>query len=288
MTTRPSAVILSGLSGAGKSTALRSLEDAGFRIFDALPARVLAESGQEILAEGPAAFVIDIRTDDVEAADAAIEHAARALGAPIRRVFLDASDATLLRRYAESRRPHPLAAAHPDLTSALAAERSLLAAFASRADAVIATDELEPRALATAILALADGRPAAMRPALSITSFGFKHGIPADAEWVVDVRSLPNPHYDPALRATDGRTPAVAAFALDNPRGERLLAAVRPLMAALLDAAAEDGRRTVTVAVGCTGGFHRSVAVSEALAADALSGNLAGTVRVHHRDIARR
>ena len=288
MTTRPIAVIISGLSGAGKSTALRALEDTGFRVFDALPARVLGESGAEILAEGPAAFVIDIRTDAIDAADAAIEHAARALGAPIRRLFLDASDTTLARRYAESRRPHPLAAAHPELSDAITTERSMLAAFAGRADAVIATDELEPRALAAAVLALADGRPAAMRPALAITSFGFKHGIPADAEWVIDVRSLPNPHYDPTLRPTDGRTAAVAAFALDNPRGERLLAAIRPLMAALLDAAAEDGRRTVTVAVGCTGGYHRSVAVSEALAADALSNGRAGTVRVHHRDIARR
>jgi UPF0042 nucleotide-binding protein len=288
MTSRPIAVIVSGISGAGKSTALRALEDAGFRVFDALPAHVLAESGHEILAEGPAAFVVDIRTDDPDGADAAIETAARGLGAPVRRVFLEASDATLARRYAESRRPHPLHAAHPVLADAVAAERAALAGLAGRADAVIATDELEPRALGSAILALVDGRPAAVRPALSIISFGFKHGIPADAEWVLDVRSLPNPHYDPALRPRDGRTPETASFALDNPRGERLLSAVRPLLAALLDAAAEDGRRMVSVAVGCTGGFHRSVAVAEALAADALSGGLAGTVRVHHRDIARR
>lgn len=288
MTSRPIAVIVSGLSGAGKSTALRALEDAGFRVFDALPVRVLAESSHEILAEGPAAFVVDIRTDDPAAADAAIETAARGLGAPVRRVFLEASDATLARRYAESRRPHPLSPAHPILADAVTAERAALATIATRADAVIATDELEPRALANAILALADGRPAAVRPALSIISFGFKHGIPTDAEWVLDVRSLPNPHYDPTLRTRDGRTPETAAFALENPRGKRLLGAVRPLLGALLDAAAEDGRRSVTVAVGCTGGFHRSVAVAEALAADALTGGLAGTVRVHHRDIARR
>lgn len=288
MTRHPIAVIISGLSGAGKNTALRALEDAGFRIFDALPARVLAESGADILGEGPTAFIVDIRTDEPVHADAAIEEAARAVGAPLRRVYLEAAEATLVRRYAESRRPHPLAAAHPTLADALAAERATLAPIRDRADAVIATDLLEPRALGAALLALADGRPAAIRPALAVISFGFKHGIPAEAEWVLDVRSLPNPHYDPELRNRDGRDRAVADYALGNPRGERFLAAFAPLLATLLDAAAADGRRSVTVAIGCTGGIHRSVATAEAIAAEALRGGLAGTVRVHHRDVARR
>jgi UPF0042 nucleotide-binding protein len=287
MTRHPIAVIISGLSGAGKNTALRALEDAGFRIFDALPARVLAESGADILGEGPTAFIVDIRTDDPVRADAAIEDAARAVGAPLRRVYLEAAESTLVRRYAESRRPHPLADVHPTLADALAAERATLAPIRDRADAVIATDLLEPRALAAALLSLADGRPAAIRPALAVISFGFKHGIPAEAEWVLDVRSLPNPHYDPELRTRDGRDRAVADYALANPRGERFLAAFTPLLATLLDAAAADGRRSVTVAIGCTGGIHRSVATAEAIAAEALRSGLAGTVRVHHRDVAR-
>jgi UPF0042 nucleotide-binding protein len=287
MTNRPIAVLVAGLSGAGKSTALRALGDAGFRVFDALPLAALAESVRGILAEAPSAFVVDHRSGDAVAAADTIARIAGESGVPVRRIFLESSDATLVRRYAETRRPHPYAATHPDLAEAIAAERVALAPLAAAADAVIATDTLEPRALAAATLALADGRPAGLRPTLLLSSFGFKHGAPADAEWLLDARSLPNPHWEPELRPRDGRQADVAAYALANPRGEAYLAALLPLVRTLLDHAAADGRASLSIAIGCTGGFHRSVSLVEALAAVALRDGIAGSVRIHHRDIAR-
>lgn len=287
MTRHPNVILVSGLSGAGKNTALRAFEDAGFRVIDALPATVLAESVREIIGEGPVAIVVDVRCGDVAAAEASIVAAAAEANAPLRRVFVEASDETLLRRYAESRRPHPMAAGHETIEGAIAAERVALAALRAAADAVIATDELEPRRLAATLLAVADGRPTAVRPALHLVSFGFKHGLPPEAEWLFDVRSLPNPHYDPALRARTGTDPEVARAALENPRGALLVAALVATVSAAIEAAAADGRRAVTVAIGCTGGVHRSVAVAEAIAAAPEIVDASEAVRVHHRDIAR-
>lgn len=287
MTRQPRAIILSGLSGAGKNTALRAFEDAGLRVFDALPSTVIAESAKEILAEGPVAIVVDIRSGDPAAAETALVAAAASVSAPLTRIFLEAADETLLRRYAESRRPHPLAEAQPSVEAAIAAERAALAPFRSRADAVIATDELEPRKLASRLLEVAGGASTAVRAALHLVSFGFKHGLPPEAEWVFDVRALPNPHYDPRLRPRNGTDPEVAQVVFASPRAERLVAALHTTIDAALEAASADGRRAVTVAIGCTGGFHRSVAVVEALAAQYADDPTVEAVRVHHRDLAR-
>jgi UPF0042 nucleotide-binding protein len=287
MTRHPNVVLVSGLSGAGKNTALRAFEDAGFRVIDALPATVITESVREIIGEGPVAIVVDVRCGDVVAAETAIVAAAAEVNAPLRRVFIEASDETLLRRYAESRRPHPIAAGHGTIEAAIVAERGVIAGLRTAADAIIATDELEPRRLAETLLAVADGRPTAVRPALHLVSFGFKHGLPPEAEWLLDVRSLPNPYYDPALRARTGADPDVARAAMENPRGALLLTALIATVGAAIEAATADGRRAVTVAVGCTGGVHRSVAVAEAIAAVPAIRAASEAVRIHHRDIAR-
>ena len=287
MTRHPNVVLVSGLSGAGKNTALRAFEDAGFRVIDALPATVITESVREIIGEGPVAIVVDVRCGDVVAAETAIVAAAAEVNAPLRRVFVEASDETILRRYAESRRPHPIAAGHGTIEAAIVAERGVIAGLRTAADAIIATDELEPRRLAETLLAVADGRPTAVRPALHLVSFGFKHGLPPEAEWLLDVRSLPNPYYDPALRARTGTDPDVARVAMKNPRGVLLLAALVATVSAAIEAATADGRRAVTVAVGCTGGVHRSVAVAEAIAAVPEIRAASEAVRIHHRDIAR-
>ena len=287
MTRHPNVVLVSGLSGAGKNTALRAFEDAGFRVIDALPATVITESVREIIGEGPVAIVVDVRCGDVVAAETAIVAAAAEVNAPLRRVFVEASDETILRRYAESRRPHPIAAGHGTIEAAIVAERGVIAGLRTAADAIIATDELEPRRLAETLLAVADGRPTAVRPALHLVSFGFKHGLPPEAEWLLDVRSLPNPYYDPALRARTGTDPDVARVAMENPRGVPLLAALVATVSAAIEAATADGRRAVTVAVGCTGGVHRSVAVAEAIAVVPEIRAASEAVRIHHRDIAR-
>jgi len=288
MTRHPHVTLLSGLSGAGKNTALRAIEDAGLRVIDALPAVAIAESIREILREGPVAIVVDVRCGDIDAAESAILVAAAEAKAPVSRLFIDATNEALIRRYAESRRPHPMAADGCTIEEAIERERAAIAGLRERAEVRILTDDLEPRRFGSALLEYLDGARPSVRPVLSLVSFGFKHGLPAEAEWVFDVRSLPNPYYDPTLRARNGTDPAVARVAIENPRGLRMIALVREATTAALRAAAVDGRHGVTVAIGCTGGIHRSVAVAEAVATDPEIVSLTETIHVHHRDLARR
>ncbi len=286
-------VVVTGLSGAGRSTALRVLEDLSFDCIDNLPTPLI-EPAVSLHAGGGAALRMGVGIDvrghrSLSGAGRALE-ALRAAGHRVTVIFLDASDETVIRRYSESRRPHPLAAAHPteDLAALIARERESLADLRGRADRVIDTTSLTVHDLRRMLIehfTLTEGMT--LRMTTRVLSFGFKYGVPSDADIVFDARFLPNPHFVPGLRPRSGRDADVAAFVLDSTEGGEFVDALERLLAPLLPRYAREGKVALTVAVGCTGGRHRSVAIAEALGARLAQGRAPGDVRVAHRDIDR-
>jgi len=278
-------VIVTGLSGAGRTTALRVLEDLGFYCVDNLPPRLapglleLLESGNE---EVPVGLGVDVRSGVFleGAADALDELAAR--GFPPEVLFLDASDEALTRRFSETRRPHRLAPSG-DLSSAIRAERERLAPLRRRASRVIDTTHLTVHDLRRQLVSIVSGRPDGIRLVTRVVSFGFKYGLPQDADLVFDLRYLPNPYFVPELSALSGLTEPVRNYVLQTPAAQELLDDLSRLLEKLLPRYAAEGKAYLTVAIGCTGGRHRSVAMAEALAAKLSHGEVA----VVHRDVER-
>ncbi|MDW8467854.1 MAG: RNase adapter RapZ [Burkholderiales bacterium] len=257
-------VLVSGLSGSGKSIALDVLEDAGFYCVDNLPAMLLAEVVRFL--EGAGHDRVAVSVDARSAALAALpEHLAalRARGVECRVLFLEATAPVLLRRFSETRRRHPLAGAGRTLAEAIESERALLAGVAALAHRMD-TSGLQPRTLRNWIKDLLAVGPEALT--LTFESFAFRDGIPLDADWVVDARMLPNPHYAPELRELTGRDVAVARYLEGEPTVARFFDDVRAFLARWLPEIARETRAYVTVAVGCTGGRHRSVYLVERLA----------------------
>jgi len=274
----PRLVILTGVSGAGKTTALQALEDSGYFTVDNLPpalwSSLVARAAPRKITK--LAIGVDVRTraflDEVEAAITAC------IGDGLQPsvLFLDASDDTLIRRFSLTRRTHPIG--EGSLLVDLGAERRALEPLRSRADTLLDTSTLTARELRRTIQQLFS-RGSNFR--LRLLSFGFKRGIPIDADNIFDVRSLPNPYYDPDLRSKPGTDHAVQAFifsavALD------LYTTIRNLARSLARLAVSSGRTNYTLAVGCTGGQHRSVAVVERLSFDLSEGY---RVIVEHRDL---
>ena len=257
-------VLVSGLSGSGKSIALKVLEDSGYYCVDNLPATLLLEV-VDFLAEAGherAAVSVDARSAAVAALPENIAKL-RSRGVDCRVLYLEANSPTLLRRFSETRRRHPLAGSGLTLSEAIGRERTLLAGVAALAHR-IDTSELQPRVLQNWIrelLALDAGSLT-----LLFESFAYRDGIPLDADWVLDCRMLPNPHYDPQLRAFTGRDSAVAEYLGRDAAVQRWLEDVRSLLARWLPEIARENRSYVTVAIGCTGGRHRSVYLAEQLA----------------------
>lgn len=271
-------VILTGLSGSGKTTALHALEDIGFYTVDNLPPSMWVSTVEAVAGHRTRiALGVDIRAGAflAEAADALA--ALRAAGHAPAVVFLDASDQTLVRRYSFTRRTHPLA--EGTLSSDLSQERDALAALRSVADIVIDTTALSAADLTHA---LRDRFTAESGFVLRLLSFGYKRGIPTDVDTVLDVRAMPNPYYDPVLRPLPGTDLAVQAHVFNAPALE-LYAELRHLVRALATSARAGGRTTYSVAVGCTGGQHRSVAVVDRLSYDLMDGY---RIQSHHRDLA--
>lgn len=257
-------VILTGLSGAGKTTGLHALEDLGFFTVDNLPPPLWLMLVQQAAQAGHAALAIgiDIRTAAFLAGvDGALEQL-RGSGARPQIVFLDASDAVLIGRYNLTRRTHPLG--QRPLASDIAAERQALGALRAQADLVIDTSQLSAKQLTQALWARFGS---AQRFRLRLISFGFKRGVPLDADNVFDLRALPNPYYDPALRAIDGRDPRVQSYVF-TPAALAFYSELRELTRKLAQLAEASGRSSYTIALGCTGGQHRSVAVAERLLHD--------------------
>jgi UPF0042 nucleotide-binding protein len=275
-------ILVSGLSGSGKSIALKVLEDSGYYCVDNLPATLLLEV-VDFLAEAGhdrAAVSVDARSAAVAALPENIAKL-RSRGVDCRVLYLEANSPTLLRRFSETRRRHPLASSGLTLSEAIGQERTLLAGVAALAHR-IDTSELQPRVLQNWIrdlLALDAGSLT-----LLFESFAYRDGIPLDADWVLDCRMLPNPHYDPQLRPFTGRDSAVAEFLGSDAAVQRWLEDVRALLAGWLPAIARENRSYVTVAIGCTGGRHRSVYLAERLA-EAFRAQW--RVLVRHRGLAR-
>ena len=259
-------VLISGLSGSGKSIALHVLEDAGHYCVDNLPATLLPQLVRLLREEGceRVAVAIDVRAGASIAALPQQLRDLQAMGIPARFIFLEARDETLIARFSETRRGHPLSDEHTTLAEAIVRERGMLENIAGLGNR-IDTSNLNPNALRAWVL---DFARLAVSQGLTLLfeSFGYKHGIPLDADLVFDVRCLPNPHYDPKLRPLTGRDPEVARFLEEQGEVRKMAEDIRGFLAEWLPAFVRDNRSYLTVAVGCTGGQHRSVYLAEWLA----------------------
>jgi UPF0042 nucleotide-binding protein len=278
--------IVTGLSGSGKSTALRVFEDLGFFSVDNLPALLLGDLIR-ICSERDdvrrVALGMDVREKGFLAAFAEAVENLRRGGHVVEILFLDASDEALLRRFSSTRRPHPLSP-DGDVLTGVRREREALAAVRAGAGRILDTSDLNVHDLRRRVIDhLAAPAGAAARPVLRFVSFGYKYGLPIDADLVFDVRFLPNPFFIDRLRDLPGFDPAVAAFVTGHDEARWFLDAVLGLLERLLPQYAREGRTYLTVAVGCTGGRHRSVAIAEALASR-LSPH---ADEVRHRDVHR-
>jgi UPF0042 nucleotide-binding protein len=260
-------VVITGMSGAGKSLTLKLLEDMGYEAVDNLPLTLL---GPLLSAPGPGrkrptAIGIDIRTRDFGAAPllAELDRLAQGRALDLTLVFVDCDDEILARRYTETRRLHPLAAERP-LADGIAHERQLIAPLRNRADLVLDTSNLRPAELKT-VLAGHFGLERAAPLVLFVTSFAYRRGLPREADLVFDARFLSNPFYDDALRALTGRNSKVAAFVEADPAFAPFWSSLIAMIGPMLPRFVAEGRNYLTIAIGCTGGRHRSVAVAEKL-----------------------
>jgi UPF0042 nucleotide-binding protein len=277
-------ILITGLSGSGKSVALHVLEDSGYYYVDNLPLKLLPQT-VEVLAAGRqerAALSLDMRRADELAGLPAQLEAFRRNGHDVRVLFLEARTDTLIQRFSETRRRHPLADGKLTLTECIEGERELLAGIVDLAHRVD-TSDLSPNTLRNWVKDFVE------LPHTGITllfeSFGFKRSVPLNADLVFDVRCLPNPHYDPRLRPLTGRDPAVVEFLCSDPATCKMLDDIKRFVGDWLPAYERDNRSYLTVAIGCTGGQHRSVYFAETLA-DFFRDR--ARVLVRHREIMRR
>lgn len=286
-TERQQLLIVTGMSGAGRSTVCKALEDLDWFVVDNLPPQMIgplievAEKARDSLPK--LAVAVDVRGGRLLAsfeefiASLRASHDARVL-------FLDATDAALVRRFEQVRRPHPLQDGGT-ITEGIARERERLRDVRETADVVIDTSELNVHQLGRRIIERF-GEPEQHRITVTVISFGFKYGLPADADIVADMRFLPNPFWDPKLRSFTGRDKQVADFVLAQPGVEAFSAGFLGMLQPVFDGYERENKRHVTIAIGCTGGKHRSVAMTEHIAA-ALRGRDDLTVTVRHRDLGR-
>jgi UPF0042 nucleotide-binding protein len=260
-------VIVTGLSGAGKSQAMKSFEDFGFACLDNVPP-VLASAYIDLAAAGgrDAAVAFDVQTGGAFGDAARTIEALEAAGQRPEVLFLDADDQTLVRRYSETRRRHPHAAKRATLIEAIAAERASLAPLRERADVVWDTSNFTQATLKEHVAA-AFVPDDALRTRLTVLAFGYKFGLPLDADWVFDVRFFPNPHYVPELRPLTGNDAPVQAYLAAVPDMAPFLERLYALVDFVVPRARTEGKSHLTFAVGCTGGRHRSVFIAHLLAA---------------------
>ncbi|MDE2091033.1 MAG: RNase adapter RapZ [Gammaproteobacteria bacterium] len=265
-------IILSGLSGSGKSVALHMLEDLDYYCVDNLPAGLLDDFARVTLLIGDPAYAnmavgIDARNhpEDIYSVPETIK-GLRAQGVACEIVFLQAEDNVLIKRYNESHRPHPLADEGHSLPEAIHMERELLGPLADNADLTLDTSRTSVHELRELVRARVH-REARSQLSLLFQSFGFRHGLPGDSDFVFDARGLPNPYWDPELRALTGKDPAVVRFLDDSPVSQRFITDLRSMLVHWIPQFESSNRQYLTVSVGCTGGYHRSVYVVEKLAA---------------------
>ena len=278
-------LLIAGLSGAGRSQAADDLEDVGWFVVDNMPI-ALIDKVVELAATGEQsqlALVVGAATHQTDAV--VVVHRLREAGHRVRVLFLDASTPELVRRYGATKRKHPLASRFSSVEEAIHEERSILETVKGAADLVIDTSSLNIHQLKSQIVELfAPGGDRDVMQ-LSLVSFGFKHGIPLDVDMVWDVRFLPNPHWEEHLRELSGLDDAVKLFTVDQPLAQEFLVKSQGLLEFLLPAYKAEGKSYLTIAIGCTGGRHRSVAVTEAIGSWLTAYGL--QPRITHRDIFR-
>jgi UPF0042 nucleotide-binding protein len=282
----PQLVILTGVSGSGKTTALRALEDAGYYCVDNLPI-VLVDKLLDLSAHTAGevdriAAVVDARDTRFLGEAPRIIGELRQKGVALTVVFLDCDDETLVRRYSETRRRHPLAGEGGTVPDGIAAERRALEGLRTLADEVVDSTALNVHELKRLVgRRFTTGEQA--RLGVTVVSFGFRYGIPSHADLVLDVRFLPNPYFVPALRPHNGTEPEVRDFVLGQPDAQVFLEKLTDFGAFLLPRYRAEGKSYLTIAIGCTGGKHRSVAIAGELARRLESSGQA--VRLWHRDV---
>ena len=277
-------VLITGMSGAGRSAAADVLEDLGCYVVDNLPSTLVGTIVE--LASAPGSGIERLALVSGRNHGMVLEtvSALRSAGHRVTVLFLDAQDADLVRRYDATRRKHPLAAEADGLVESIELERRLLQDTRDAADLVIDTSDLNIHQLKERLVsAFDDARGSRLQ--VAVESFGFKHGLPLDADIVMDVRFLPNPHWEEHLRPLTGHDPAVRDFVLERADSSAFLDRLDYLLRAVLPAYEAEGRSYLTIAIGCTGGRHRSVAIAEELATRLRSRGTA--VRTTHRDVTR-
>lgn len=283
MPTTKKIILLTGMSGAGKTTAVKALADAGFYCIDNLPSFLLPkllEDARQRPELARMALGMDARDQGFVTASPAIIAELQSGEHQLSVIFLEAEDQVLLRRYSEMRRRHPFAS--PSVRAGIRAERLLLANIKAQADLVIDTSRLTPHGLRSEMLKDADGEQLPLQ--VGLVSFGFKHGPPQEADMLFDVRFLPNPYFVPELRPLTGVDPTVAAYVLDSVPAQEFLTRLLPLLQFLIPQYQNEGKTYLTIGIGCTGGQHRSVAVAERLRQ--LLQEQTETIFITHRDLA--
>lgn len=277
-------LILTGMSGAGRSTVAHALEDLGWHVVDNLPPALLPELATEMeKTESSVAVVVDVRGGKFFDALASALEALSASDIKYRLLFLDASDQALVQRFESTRRPHPLQSADR-IVDGIARERAKLEELRSQADVVIDTSNLNVHQLEKRTAEIfAAGMAKALR--INVLSFGYKYGIPVDADLVADLRFLPNPYWDPKLKDLTGLDAAVNDYVVASDQAQEFLTKYAELIDLVEDGYLREGKRFVTIAMGCTGGKHRSVAMAENLSARLVKSGV--EVRVVHRDLGR-
>ena len=278
-------LLITGLSGAGRSGAAAVLEDLGWYVIDNLPVSLIDTIVELVSKPGSDIERLALVAGRQQPELLPKVSALRGAGHRVRLLFLDASDTALVKRYDATRRKHPLDGEADGLLEAIQLERSVLEPVKAGADLVIDTTELNIHQLKAKLLAAFDDATDDHRLQIAVESFGFKHGLPLDADIVMDVRFLPNPHWEDHLRPLTGHDPAVRDFVLERAQASDFLDRFEGLMLSLLPSYETEGKSYLTVAIGCTGGRHRSVAVAEELSQRLRDRGYA--VRTGHRDLSR-
>jgi len=280
-------VVITGLSGSGKSLAARCLEDMNFFCVDNLPVNLIPQFYELLQRSGGAiprgAIVVDAREREFLPGFPEILHTLRASGAPVTLLFFECTDEILMRRFSETRRPHPMQDPGQTLERAIREERKVLAPLRDVADRIIDTSRFNAHELRSFLKAAFGQHQTAATLNVHVVSFGFKYGVPAEADLLFDVRFIPNPFFIEHLRPLDGTHPDVKAFLEERPEAKEFLVRVSDMLDFLIPHYASEGKSYLTITIGCTGGKHRSVVLAEEirkhLAAHAIP------VSVTHRDL---
>ena len=279
-------LVVTGMSGAGRSTAAATLEDLGWFVIDNMPSALIAKVSELVDGTGSemerVAFVVGRGGGDLDDVLPAVDSLIAARNR-VRILFLDAADDVLIRRFEGTRRRHPQAAR--GVVDSIADERALLLPIRDRADLVIDTGELNTNQLRSRLIEVFGSEDQGSSMQTSVVSFGFKHGVPLDVDLMFDCRFLPNPYWDERLRSHSGLEPEVRAYVLDRPETTAFLDKLEELLAMLIPAYQKEGKSYLTVAMGCTGGRHRSVVLAEELSRRLDAHELPTTV--FHRDVDR-